>query len=223
MRLQQRSEPQEVVGVAWTCRVLDFETGETRERLGDLREGRHPVHHAGVDGALRHPRLSCGRGILGDHQAARGLDVTDARAAVAAGAGEDEPRRPIAVLTRQRAEQVVDGKSDTSMQGGRAERDPPIDHRERGVGRDDVDGVGLDAGPVGRFDHGHRRVSDEQLTKQARVGRVQVLNEDERHARVRRKHSQELPERLEASCGGTHTHHEGGGFARARVTVGCHD
>jgi len=75
--------------------------------------------------------------------------------------------------------------------------------REVGVGRDDMDVIRLHVDAVRGFADWHRHGSHEQVHQGARMRRVQMLHDDERHTSRRRQMFEELGERLEAARGCT--------------------
>ena len=74
---------------------------------GDPVRGQHEVHAAGGDGAVRHA-LVLGRVVLGEGDAALGLDLFQPEGAVGGGAGQDHADGPVPLVLRQRAEELID-------------------------------------------------------------------------------------------------------------------
>ena len=72
-----------------------------------------------------------------------------------------------------------------------------------GVGRDDVDVVGHDGRLVDHLGDRHVRLAPQQLGEQARVLRVEMLDQDVRHAGVAGQVLEELGEGFEATSRGT--------------------
>ena len=66
-----------------------------------------------------------------------------------------------------------------------------------------MDVIRLHVDAVRGFADWHRRGSHEQVHQGARMRRVQMLHDDERHTSRRRQMFEELGERLEAARGGT--------------------
>ena len=73
----------------------------------------------------------------------------------------------------------------------------PPDGSDVRVGRDDVDVVRLDAHAVLGLADRHRRRLGQRLGEEARVRRIEVLDEHERHPGVGRERAEQLRERLE--------------------------
>ncbi len=78
--------------------------GDARDLLGDPVRGKHEVHAAAGDGAARHAGL-LRRVVLGEGDAAFGLDLLQPQGAVGGGAGENHPDRPVLLVIRQGTEE----------------------------------------------------------------------------------------------------------------------
>ena len=72
-------------------------------------------------------------------------------------------------------------------------------YRKIGVGRDDVDVVGLDCRPIGCLAHRNLRVARKNLAEHALVVGVQMLDEDHSDPAVLRQCAHELRDGLKAA------------------------
>jgi hypothetical protein len=137
--------------------------------------------------------------VLDERDAIRRLDRPEAERAVRTRSRQHHADRPVALLLRERAEEVVD-RPVLDLVAER-EREEAAGDRHVGIRGDHVDVIGLRAQPVGDLDDGHRRGSGQHFGQLALVRGIQVLDQHEDHAGVGGKFSQELGEGFEAAGG----------------------
>lgn len=94
---------------------------------------------------------------------------------------------------------MIDRQSHATVQSRLGQLDLPITDPERGVGTDDVDGVGLELDSLVRIVDRHAGTRPEKLRQQALVRRIQVLHQQEGHAGVGRQGLEQLAESLQAT------------------------
>ena len=76
---------------------------------------------------------------------------------------------------------------------------PAIGDRKIGSGWNSVDMLDFDGHPVDRLQHLHPRMGGEKIRHQTFMGRVEMLNEDERHSGVGRQRVQKPPAGIQAA------------------------
>ncbi len=180
--------------------VRDIEVPDvTQQRFGHRLGRQHKVDHAGGDRAARHAGVLRGLGQLREHQATAALDRAAPGGAVAAGAGQDDGDRPLALILGERDEEGVDRMPGAAPLAGLGEVQHAASDRQLAVGQDHVHAVGLDPGALLDRDHVHPGVPAEQLDHVALPGRVEVLDDHEGEAAVGRHGGEELLERLDAA------------------------
>ena len=168
------------------------------QRAGELRGRQDHVDAAALDGALRHAGVLGRRLILGEHDAAAGLDLLDADRAVRSGPRQDHPDGAGPTVFGQRLEKVIDRQVRTAdLPAGSELQDTPGDGQDRARG-DDVDLVGGDLPAVRRLRDGQAAGLAQQLDQVALVVGVEVLDQHERHAGLLRQLREELADRLQA-------------------------
>jgi len=152
------------------------------ERDRHLLDEEDAIHAPGGDGAPRHAVEAGGLGPLHQGHPAALLYGLEAQRPVGPGAGEDDAHGVVALLRSERGEEAVDG--DPERLGGHREAQPAGGEGERGVGRDQVDVIGLDEHAVRDLGEHHGGVLREDLGEHALVVGREVLHQDERRAGV---------------------------------------
>ena len=87
----------------------------------------------------------------------------------------------------------------------RQERERAVENGHVRVGRDDVDMIALDQYAVADLSDRHRGGAAQRLRQQAVVLRIEMLDENERHAGIGRQTGQELREGFQPSRRGSNT------------------
>jgi hypothetical protein len=152
-----------------------------------LLDRHHLVDKTGGGGAARHAE-QCRfiKSGLGEGEAAMLLDGFEALRAVAAAAREDNADRLFGLILRERGEEHVDRLAVLARRRRcRHAKGGGLD-RQYGVGRDDENMVGGDRHAVGGLHHRHLGVIAQDLDQQALMMRIEMLDQDERHAALRR-------------------------------------
>ncbi len=126
---------------------------EAHELAGDHFRRASKVHHPRGDRALRHAAELRRARLLGDGDAALGLDRPEALGPVGAGAGQHDADGALLVVLGERSEEGVDRQVKPASQLPRDEREDPAPDGEVSVGGDDVDAVRLHRHAVRRLDH----------------------------------------------------------------------
>ena len=144
----------------------------------DFRRRQHKIDGAGRDGVRRHPVILRLLRILGDRQAALGLDGANPVGAVRAGSRQDHADRMIPDFLGKRGEEIVHRRFRREF--GRRARQEHLSVADEDVivGRRDVDRAALGCGAALHLFDRHRRFSAEQLHQHALVSRRQVLSDD---------------------------------------------
>jgi hypothetical protein len=195
-------------------------------RVGDQLRGHfgwreHVVHEAGRDGVAGHA-VELGRlGVLRHRHPACTLHRPQAERPVAAGAGEHDANRALALSRRQRAKEEVDRQSLAARCFGRQQLELPPEKLHVTIGRDDVGAVRPHHHPVLHLEHLHARVAPHELREQALVVRGQVLHQHERHVDfgARGHRAKEGFERRESARGRANADHRKTSTCPARGLV----
>ena len=158
------------------------------------------VDCAAGDRAARHAVVLGGSRVLRHRQSARGLDRSQTDRAVGAGTGDDDPDRVLLHIRGQGAQKEIDRHAYAAGPDRRGQPQGPLADAQVPGWRDAIDVIGLDRCVGLNLYHGHARAPPDQLRHEASVGRVQVLDEHERHAAGGGQRAEELRERVEAAC-----------------------
>ena len=192
---------------------------ESQEDLGHLLHGQDVVDQSRGDRAAGHAVVGCRLRVLGQGQAAVGLDGLQAVRALGAGPGEDDADGLLVAVLGQGVEEEINGYPPPAALGRRGQVEHLVADGDVLVRRNDVDMIGLDRHSVLRLHDRHGRVRGEQLDHVALAGGVEVRDEHERQAIVRRHRIQERAERLEAPGGGADAHDDRPGRAAVGRSV----
>jgi hypothetical protein len=153
---------------------------------GNIGDVENPIDHAGGDGGAGHAVVLGLGGILDDGESAPFLDALDADGAVGVAAGKDDGDGVGPVGIGEGAEEKIDGNALAAGAGQVGEGDVAVEHGELLAGRDDIDGVGQDAGLLDDLAHGHGGVTLKQLGEGAFVLGGKMNDDDEGQAAVGR-------------------------------------
>jgi hypothetical protein len=159
----------------------------------DGGDRQHEIHDPGRDGAPGHAIIFRGAGQLRDGEAARRLDGGQPEAAIGTGARKDHRHRAGAGLAGQGVEQGIDREPEAPGRRLLPALNPPVQDGEvvaRPVG---IDSIGLDSRAVLGHDDRQRRLTAEESRGFATPVGIQVLDDDERHARIGPDGSEKLP------------------------------
>jgi hypothetical protein len=177
--------------------------GDAQDAMWHVGRQRDDVDTARGHGAEGHGVELRRSGLLSQRQPPLHPDRLQPQGAVGPHAGQHDADRPLAELSRQRAEQHVDRQALAAWLGRFHQMQGTAQDRQFGIGWNDVDRVGLDALRIDRRMHRHRGGALQQFRQQGLVGRVQVLHHQVRQAARRRNAGQELFERLKPAGGRT--------------------
>jgi hypothetical protein len=103
------------------------------------------------------------------------------------------------LILAQRMQEVVDRHALPARPLGSGQVQHAAVNRDILAGRHRVDVSGADPNAVARLGHGHLGALGEQLRGEAFLGRIQVLDHNERQARVGRRQRQQLLDRFKAA------------------------
>ena len=170
---------------------------EPRQLPRDALRRQHEIHHPRRDGAVRHAVVFRGLFILRKRQSALGLDDAQPLGAVRRRAGKDDADGAALLVGGERAEKEIHRQMLPARLRARHETQPPVQHCEVRIRRDDIDVIGLDAHPIARFVNRERGGAREQRRQHALVLRVEVLHEHEGQPGVQRQRAEQLRERLQ--------------------------
>ena len=167
--------------------VADF--GEFAADIGGAED---EIDGTGGDGIAGHAAEAGGGFILCKGDAAFRFDSAQAETSIGSVAGEDDADSAAALDGGQRAEEDIDGQVRAGFAAG--ELEVAVHNHHAGVGRDDVDAVGLNVHAIVNGDDGHFSGRRQDFAKQALVLGVEMLDEHEGHAGRRFDGAEELTE-----------------------------
>jgi len=181
--------------------------GVADQRLRDLHHRQYEVDRAGRDRVARHPVVGSLFRILGDDQAASVADGLEPDAAVGAGARQDHRDGALAILLRQRVQEIIERQPRTVRRLRPRQPQQAVMHREISLRRNDVDMVALDRHAVGYLQYGHRRMQAEQIDHHAGVRRFEMRNQHKGDPGIRGQRLEQFPESFKPAGGGTDPDH----------------
>ncbi len=155
---------------------------------GDVSRAQYPIDATSFDGVPWHVRKSRGVGSLREDDPTLVLDGLDTNGAIGVAARQHHTNRALGVCGGERLEQRINGEM-TIVRGPPGQMKTMVGHRERGIGRDDIDVIGLHDLDVERQADRYCRCLREDLGEQADVVRIEMLDDNPRDAGSRRKHA----------------------------------
>ena len=172
------------------------------------------------DRAARHAVIAGLVGILRDDQPAFFLHRFQPGAAVGAGSRKDDANRARGKFLRQRMQQEIERQPRAVTRLRLRKPQGAVLDREIGPRRNDVEMLALDRHAVGGLADLHRRVAGKQIHQHAFMGRIEVLDQNEGEAGVRRQRVQHYPAGVEPPGGGADRHDRKcvGLFGRSRIS-----
>ncbi len=164
-----------------------------------LHRGDH-IGQSGVNGAARHAvEFGGGRFLHKDH-ARFFLDGAQAQRAVRAHARKDHADAVFLLVIGQRAEEEINRQAQTARRKRIKQMEHAVQDGHILVGRDDIHAVRFDPHPILDLKNLHACAALEQFHHDALVRRVEVLDDDKRHAAVFGHVSEEQFQRLQSAC-----------------------
>ena len=182
------------------------------QRRRALLDRQDVVNQRGRDGAVRHPDVSRGRLVLHHHHARDLLDLLEPERAVRSGARQDHADGALLLVSRQRAEEVIDREREAPWRPRHPEN--AIGDVEQRPGRGEVDPTRRDGDSVARLGDRHPGVSGKELRQEAGVSRRAVHDHHERQVVVRRHVVEEPLQGVQASGRRAHADNDRLGNAR---------
>ena len=175
-------------------------TGDPRQLARDVLGTQDEIHAARRDRGARHAVMAGGVFLLREGDPSLGLDGFDPEGAVGGRAGQNDSDRAGLQAVRERPEEVVHRHVTPVGLSPGGESKMSVVELHHAVGRNHVDLVGLDPHRARGLADRHARVAGEDLRQQTLMCRVQMLDDDEGHARVRGDVAEQLAEGLESPC-----------------------
>jgi len=129
----------------------------SRQFQGDFLGWQDEIDRAAADGALRHAVVFGRLSILGESDAAGGLDLRQSQRAVRAGTRQDHADRGRLLIFGQRLEELVDRQVQSARLTTGLELQDSRGDGHRRVGGDDVDVVGANGQVLRRLHDGCAR------------------------------------------------------------------
>ena len=190
-----------------------------QQRLRHLLGRENLIGDPRRDRAARHAVELCAFQILDQRHAASRLDLSEAVGAVVSGSGEDDADRPFLAVLRQGLEEDVDRVAVAARLGRYGEAQRAVANRQRPVGDDRMDAVGLGGHAVRSFHHRHGRVAAEQLRQSALAGRIQVQNDHEGAPAIGGHRIEKAARRFQSARRRTDADHRDHGVLRVTRTL----
>ena len=145
--------------------------------------------------------------VLHDDMPAAGMQRGQRAAAIIAGARQDDRDRPPGTFRRQRTDQEINRQAGVvAVQRARQVQHAEPDRHEI-TGRADVDFVGVDRHPLSRFADAHGGVGGEQFGQLAGVMRIEMLDQQKRHAGIGRHGIEQLRHCIQPARRSPDRHH----------------
>ena len=163
----------------------------------------HDVRQSGVNRAARHGIEFGRRRFLHQHDARLFLDGAQTHRAVRAHAGKNHADAVLLLILRQRAEEKINRQPHPARRGRLEQVQDSVQDGHVLVRRNHINAFRPHRGAVLDLDHLHPRDTLEQFDHDAFTRRVEVLNNNERHAAARRHPPQKLIQGFESTGGGT--------------------
>ena len=159
----------------------------------------HDIRQPRVNRAARHGVEFGRRRLLHQHHAGFFLDGAQPQRAIRAHAGKNHAHAVLLLILRQRAEEKIN-RQPHPAHGGRLEQvQDAVQDGHVLVRRDHIDAVRPHWGAVLDLDHLHAGGALEQFAHDAFTCRIEVLNNNERHAAALRHAPQELIQGFESA------------------------
>ena len=114
------------------------------------------------------------------------------------GARENHGSRQGTSIGRERIQELVDHRRRAGSRRAGSQPQSATGNRQHGTGRDDINVARIHGLPIRGLAHGHRGCAPQQPRELARVGGIQVLDDDERKVGRWRKRAQQPAAGLEA-------------------------
>jgi hypothetical protein len=166
------------------------------EFFGDVLRLENEIHASRRHRAPRH-RIVSGRFILRERNPALSFDGLQSQRAIGRRAGKDHADGPLPLVLGQRFKKEIDGTRRRAGLLARLKFQNALCHAQVGVGRNDIDVIGLHRQIVRDLAHRHRRGPRQNLREGAFMLRVEMLHQHKPQARVEWQMLEQLPERLQ--------------------------
>ena len=160
------------------------------------------IRQSRINRAARHAVEFGRRRVLHQHHARLFLDGPQAQRAVGTHAGKDHADAVFLLVLRQGAEEKINRQAQPARRGRFEQMQHAMQDGHVLVRRDHIDAVRLDQGAILDLDDFHAGGALEQFGHDAFVRRVQMLDDDKRHAAVLRHMSEKMLQRFESAGGG---------------------
>ncbi len=199
---QQQEQPVQGGAVAgqFAFRFLQMHRamGDRGQFLGNPARGKNEIHHPRGDGAPRHA-IELGGLVLGEGDSAFRLDALQSQGAVRCRAREHHPHRIEAELVSEGVEESIDRLEALAGRRPRLENQRAVANQHQAVRRDNVNVVRFDSSIVLDLKHGEGRSAGQQPRQSAFVVGIEMLDQDECHARGAGQMAHQVGECFEAS------------------------
>ena len=159
-----------------------------------------------LDRAARHGVELRGGRILHQNHAGFFLDGAEAQRAVAAHARKNDAGGTLVLVFGEGTEKGIDRQAQAADLDRDEQVQRAVKDREVAVGRNHIHVVGPDVAAIRDFHDLHRGGALKQLGHHALLRRIEMLNDHEGHAAIRRRVLEKLRQRLQPSGGGADTH-----------------
>ena len=154
--------------------------------LGQFLHRRHDIRQPGLNRTARHAVEFRRRRILHQRHARHLLDGAQPQRAIRAHAGKNHADAVLLPVLRQGAEKQIDGQAQPARRRRLEQVQNPVQDGHVPVRRNHIDAVRLDPRAILDLEYLHSGGAMEQLRQDALVRRVQMLDDDKRHAAARR-------------------------------------
>jgi hypothetical protein len=170
---------------------------QVRQTRRDVFGREHEIHRSAGNRTLRHAGVLRRLLLLREGEAAGRFDLAYPERAVRARPRQDDANGMRPLDRGERTQKVIDGVMRTTVVRAGRDRQDAVGNGEVGVRLNDVDVVRRDLHAVHRVDHRHGGVGPQQFTQPALIVRIEMLDDDEGKAGLRRQGGDQLRQRAQ--------------------------
>ena len=170
---------------------------EARQFPADVLGRKHEVNATQAYGGARHAGEMGRFVVLREGNAAFALNRLHRQRPVRAAAGQDHADGVGALIFGEGVQQIIDRHGRPKRFASGSQGQATLRNPHAGVGRDDVQMIRFDGGAFGCLPNRHRGFFGQNFNQKARMVRIQVLRQQERHSAGGRQAGKQLCHRFQ--------------------------
>ena len=167
------------------------DAGAINERAWNSGDRQSAIRLSGLNRAFRHAIERRLRRVLDDDEPAPFLHRFEPLASIGSRARQHDANGALTAILRQRAKEKIESQPRAVTLRWLGKMQLALGDAERDARRNEINMVRLDPGTFGRRRNGHGGVARQKFRHQAGMERIEMLNEDKGHARVRRQRGEQ--------------------------------